>query len=255
MADKKIVLTAVKQSDSALQFANEKLKEDKEVVRAALKDEELVDKYFQEKLAKTRGKEEVLNQINKCLQTSGDLNEGRAGYASVIEHERETGTFAIFGDDEDEEEVTEIEGYIISENKTGGEVIWNLPDSTDNFLATLEQIEWVTADDEDVKDTITYDDINFSDSRGIGSTAYDTNNKEITEYDEFQGGGDTEVIYLNSTYKPTEITVNFKSKESVIFDNVNSENENYTAKITGETIGVLKNYSDVLMVVRTLLGK
>jgi ribosomal protein L24E len=254
-ADKKIVLTAVKQSDSALQFANEKLKEDKEVVRAALKDEELVDKYFQEKLAKTRGKEEVLNQINKCLQTSGDLNEGRAGYASVIEHERETGTFAIFGDDEDEEEVTEIEGYIISENKTGGEVIWNLPDSTDNFLATLEQIEWVTADDEDVKDTITYDDINFSDSRGIGSTAYDTNNKEITEYDEFQGGGDTEVIYLNSTYKPTEITVNFKSKESVIFDNVNSENENYTAKITGETIGVLKNYSDVLMVVRTLLGK
>ena len=111
------------------------------------------------------------------------------------------------------------------------------------------------ADDEDVKDTITYDDINFSDSRGIGSTAYDTNNKEITEYDEFQGGGDTEVIYLNSTYKPTEITVNFKSKESVIFDNVNSENENYTVKITGETIGVLKNYSDVLMVVRTLLGK
>ncbi len=200
-------------------------------------------------------KKEVLKQINKFLKTSGDLNEGRAGYASVIENERETGTFVISGDDEDGEEGTEIEGHTIWENKTGGDVIWNLPDSTDNFLAALEQIEWVTADDEDVKDTITYDDMNFSDSRGIGSTAYDTNNKEITKYDEFQGGGDTEVIYLNSTYKPSDINVNFKSKKNVTFDRIDSENENYTVKITGETIGVLEDYSDVLMVVRTLLGK
>ena len=245
-ADKEIVLAAVKQNRYSLEYADKKLQVDEEVVTTALKDKKLIAEYFQEKLAKTKGKKEVLNQIKKFLQTSGDLTEGRANYGSVMEEERETGTFTM-------EDGKEIEGYIIWYNKTGGDLIWNLPDSTDDFFNALEKIEWVESEDEDVKDTITYDDMDFSSSDGKGSNAYDENDKEITEYDEFNGGGDTEVICLESTYKPTEITVNFKSEKSVIFEN--SENENYTVKITGEAIGVLKNYKDVLMVVRTLLGK
>ena len=245
-ADKKIVLAAVKQAVDALQYADKKLQVDEEVVTTALKDKKLIAEYFQEKLAKTKGKKEVLNQIKKFLQTSGDLTEGRANYASVMEEERETGTFTM-------EDGKEIEGYTIWVNKTGGDLIWNLPDSTDNFLAALKKIEWVDSENEAVKDTITYDDIDFSSSDGKGSNVYDENDKEITEYHEFNGGGDTEVICLESTYKPTEITVNFKKEKSVIFEN--SENENYTVKITGEAIGVLKNYKDVLMVARTLLGK
>ena len=245
-ADKKIVLAAVKQYGDALQYADKKLQVDEEVVTAALKDKKLIAKYFQEKLAKTKGKKEVLNQIKKFLQTSGDLTEGRANYGSVMEEEREFGTFTM-------EDGKEVEGYTIWENKTGGDLIWNLPDSTDDFFNALEKIEWVESEDEDVKDTITYDDMDFSSSDGKGSDAYDENDKEITEYDEFNGGGDTEVICLESRYNPTEITVNFKKEKSVIFEN--SENETYTVKITGEAIGVLKNYKDVLMVVRTLLGK
>ena len=186
-------------------------------------------------------------ELQKFLQTSGDLTEGRANYASVMEEERETGTFTM-------EDGKEIEGYIIWYNKTGGDLIWNLPDSTDDFFNALEKIEWVESEDEDVKDTITYDDMDFSSSDGKGSNAYDENDKEIIEYTyNLNPYSDTEVIYLESRYKPTEITVNFKSEKSVIFEN--SENENYTVKITGEAIGVLKNYKDVLMVVRTLLGK
>ena len=245
-ADKEIVLAAVKQNRYSLEYADKKLQVDEEVVTTALKDKKLIAEYFQEKLAKTKGKKEVLNQIKKFLQTSGDLTEGRANYGSVMEEERETGTFTM-------EDGKEIEGYIIWYNKTGGDLIWNLPDSTDDFFNALEKIEWVESEDEDVKDTITYDDMDFSSSDGKGSNAYDENDKEITEYDEFDGDLDLDVIYLESRYKPTEITVNFKSEKSVIFEN--SENENYTVKITGEAIGVLKNYKDVLMVVRTLLGK
>ena len=246
-ADKEIVLAAVKQNRYSLEYADKKLQVDEEVVTTALKDKKLIAEYFQEKLAKTKGKKEVLNQIKKFLQTSGDLTEGRANYGSVMEEERETGTFTM-------EDGKEIEGYIIWYNKTGGDLIWNLPDSTDDFFNALEKIEWVESEDEDVKDTITYDDMDFSSSDGKGSNAYDENDKEIIEYTyNLNPYSDTEVIYLESRYKPTEITVNFKSEKSVIFEN--SENENYTVKITGEAIGVLKNYKDVLMVVRTLLGK
>ena len=145
---------------------------------------------------------------------------------------------------------SEIDGYTVWENKTGGDIAWDLPDSLDDFLAVLEQIEWILSED---KTNISYDEMNFDSSRGIGSATFDDSNNEITKYDEFEGGGDTEVIYLESEYEPTEITITYENDQKVVFDRTGTDS--WTLKIAEETPQNVPDYQAVLMLVRTLLGK
>ena len=137
-----------------------------------------------------------------------------------------------------------------SDCHAGGDIAWNLPDSLDDFLAVLEQIEWILSED---KTNISYDEINFGSSRGIGSATFDDSDNEITKYDEFEGGGDTEVIYLESEYKPTEITITYENDQKVVFDRTGTDS--WTVKIAEKNPKNVPDYQAVLLLVRTLLGK
>ena len=125
-------------------------------------------------------------------------------------------------------------------------MLWELPKAADDFIKVLTQIEWVQSDIGD-------GEIDFSSSDGKGSDRYDLNDKKITEYDEFEGEGDTEVTSLKSRYKPTEIVILFKKQKKVLFEN-NGEDQ-YLVKLADESIGLLNNYDDVLKCVSVLLGK
>jgi len=140
--------------------------------------------------------------------------------------------------------------YTVWENKTGRDIAWNLPDSLDDFLAALEQIKWIESEDES---NISYDEMEFFSSRGINSTQFDDSDKEITKYDEFEGGGDTEVIYLESEYEPTEITITYENDQKVVFDRTGTDS--WTVKIALEPSKNVPDYQAVLLLVRTLLGK
>ena len=165
--------------------------------------------------------------------------------------ERETGSIIQYDEENDEE--FSIDGYTIWANKTGGEAIWNLPNSADDFIKVLQQIEWVQSDSEDEPDTIGADEMDFTDSTGSGSTVYNEEDNEITDYEEFQGEGSTELIHLESSNKPGHIKIIFKNQKYVLFEN-NGEDQ-YLVKFAEESIGLLKNYEDVLVCVRLLLGK
>ncbi len=187
----------------------------------------------------------VVEQINNLASTFGEPVKCTAQYLAVIEEEREMGTFTGVGD-----KSTEIDGYTVWENKTGGDIAWNLPDSLDDFLAVLEEIQWTESEDET---DISYDEMDFPNSAGKGSTGFDNSDKEITKYDEFKGEGDTEVIYLYSEYEPAEITITYENGQKVVFDR--TETDNWTVKIALEPSKNLPDYEAVLLSVRTLLGK
>jgi hypothetical protein len=187
----------------------------------------------------------TVEQINNWANTSGKLAQGTANYLSVIEQEREMGTFTGVG-----ENPSKIDGYIDWVNKTGRDIAWDFPDSLNDFLAALEQIKWIESEDES---NISYDEMEFSSSRGINSTQFNVNGKEITKYDEFEGGGDTEVIYLESEYEPTAITITYENGQKVVFDRTGTDN--WTVKIALEPSKNVPDYRAVLMLVRTLLGK
>tara|TARA_R110000824_G_scaffold149838_1_gene320194 strand:- start:1336 stop:1938 length:603 start_codon:yes stop_codon:yes gene_type:complete len=194
-------------------------------------------------VAELENLEKLVAQINGWASSSGKPVSSTANYASVYEEEKEEGTFSGVGG-----KSSKIDGYIVSEKKSGGNIVWDLPGSLDNFLVVLEQIEWIESEDET---NIDYDDINFGGTEK-SSSAFDDNDKEITEYDEFEGDGEIEVIHLQSKYKPTEITITYENDQKVVFDRTGTDN--WTVKIADGNTENVPDYQAALLLIRTLLG-
>jgi hypothetical protein len=136
-----LVRSAVAGNPNAPASALEKLAADEDGdVRSAAAENPITPASALEKLAEDQkgAMKKTVEQINNLASTLGEPAQGTANYLSVIEQEREMGTFTGVG-----ENSSKIDGYIDWVNKTGRDITWNLPDSLNDFLAALEQIKWI----------------------------------------------------------------------------------------------------------------
>jgi len=183
--------------------------------------------------------------INDWTSKSGKPIRCFAFY-TVWQNEQENGTFTVKKNGESEE----IEGYIMWGNKSSGTLIWELPASAGTYgaagaIETLEKDDW--SDDE-----IEYDDKEgFEDSDGKGSEAFDVNDNTIEDYDNFEGGGSTEVVGFGSIRGPSDITITYENQKEVVFES--SGGGSWTVKIADGQPESIPDYEAVLVLVRTLL--
>ena len=134
---------------------------------------------------------------------------------------------------------------MVWENESSVSLIWELPDSTDDAIATLERKTW--SDNE-----IEYDELEgFEDSEGKASEAFDDTDNTIVNYDVFEGGGSTDVVSFGSSYGPSAITITYENDKKIVFEF--SSYRNWTVKIAdGEPVAVGDDEA-VLVLVRKLL--
>ena len=178
--------------------------------------------------------------INDWTSKSGNPVRCSA-YYTVWQNEEENGTFTVKNYGESEE----IEGYMMWGNKSSGTLIWELPDSADTTIETLEKDEWSDGE-------IEYDDKEgFEDSDGKGSEAFDENDNTIEDYDDFEGGGSTEVVGFGSIRGPSDITITYENQKEVVFES--SGGGSWTVKIADGQPESIPDYEAVLVLVRTLL--
>jgi hypothetical protein len=122
----------------------------------------------------------------------------------VWENNKENGVFTA--NDE------EICGYRIWENKSSVTLVWNLPDSEQDALDVLERPSWSDSE-------ISYDDMDGLDSsRGMGSSDFDENGKELEEIEDFEGDGEEELDSFGSSYGPSSVRIHYDDKHSVSFE-------------------------------------
>ena len=130
------------------------------------------------------------------------------------------------------------------ENETSGTLIWNLPDSADAAIETLEKDEW------------SYEEIDYDEQEGFESfegksgDAFDKNDKPIEDYEDFESGG-SEVVGFGSHYGPSNITITKKKDKEVVFNP--SEGDSWTMRTNDGQPETIPNYEEVLVLVRKLL--
>ncbi len=242
--DKEIVMAAVKQDGSALEHADKSLKKDREIVLEAVKQNGFALQYAARSLRKDR--EIVMAAVKKdrlALEYADEspATERCSAEFGVWEEEQEYGTFIVNRDGESEK----IEGYIMYGNKSSVTLTWVLPDSADAAIETLEKDEW--SDDE-----IKYDEQEgFESSMGKSADAFDENDNPMGDYDEFLGGGETEVIAFSSMSGPSNITITKKNDKEVVFEP--SKGDSWTMKTADGQPQTIPNYKEVLVLVRKLL--
>jgi hypothetical protein len=169
------------------------------------------------------------SKVGRPIRCSSDYN--------VWANEEEVGTFTVKKD--------KIEGYMVWENKSSVALIWELPDSTDAAIATLERKAW--SDNE-----IEYDELEgFEDSEGKASEAFDDMDNTIVNYDDFEGGGSTDVVSFGSSYGPSAITITYENDKKIVFEY--SSYSNWTAKITDGEPEAFGDDEAVLKLVRNIL--
>ena len=131
------------------------------------------------------------------------------------------------------------------ENQSSVTLIWELPDSADAAIETLEKDEW---SDEEIE----YDDKEgFEDSVGKSSEAFDENDNTIEDYDDFESGGSTEVVGFSSSYGPSDINITYENQKEVVFES--SGGGSWTVKTADGQPETIPNYEAVLVLVRKLL--
>lgn len=159
----------------------------------------------------------------------------------IWEHEKEEGLFLLNEDDDYDDDG--IEGYRIFENKSGIILIWELPKSIENVIDTLENTNWT-------KDTLSCDDIeDYESSEGFDCTYYINAKEEITEFAEFDGEGDTEVINYGAGNfgEPYEIQLFFEDGKclTILEDKLSLDN--------GKDIKI-DSFEEALQVLKEILG-
>ena len=214
---------------------------DEEVRNAAAENENTPTSALEKKTATDdKALEKTVEKINNWISESGKPIRCFSDY-TVWENEQEDGTFTVKKDGESEE----IEGYIMWENKTSVILTWELPDSSGNAIETLEKDDW--SDDE-----IEYDEHEWSgSSEGKSSQDFDDKDNPIVDYDDFEGGGITEVVAFGSSYGPYDITITYENQKGVVFES--DEGDSWTVKIDDGQPETIPNYEEVLVLVRKLL--
>ena len=113
-------------------------------------------------------------------------------------------------------------------------------------IETLEKDEWSDGE-------IEYDDNEWSgSSEGKSSVAFDENDNSIEDSDNFEGGGDTEVVDFGSIYGPSCLTITYENDQEVVFES--SGDGSWTVKIADGQPESIPDYEAVLVLVRTLLN-
>ena len=176
-----------------------------------------------------------MEKINNWASKSGKPIRCSSDY-NVWANEEEVGTFTVKKD--------KIEGYMMWENESSVALIWELPGSANAAVETLEKNEWSN-------DKIEYDELEgFEDSEGKASEAFDDKGNTIGNYDDFEGGGSTDIVSFGSSYGPSAITITYENDKKIVFE---FSSRSWTVKIAdGEPVAVGDDQA-VLVLVRKLL--
>ena len=168
------------------------------------------------------------SKAGKPIRCSSDYN--------VWANEEEVGTFTVKKD--------KIEGYMVWENESSVALIWELPGSANAAVETLEKNEWSN-------DKIEYDEQEgFEDSEGKASEAFDDKGNTIGNYDDFEGGGSTDIVSFGSSYGPSAITITYENDKKIVFE---SSYRNWTVKIADGEPEAVGDDEAVLVLARNLL--
>lgn len=180
--------------------------------------------------------EKTVEKINNWASKAGKPIRCSSDYI-VWANEEEVGTFTVKND--------KIEGYMVWENESSISLIWELPGSANAAVETLEKNEWSN-------DEIEYDELEgFEDSEGKASEAFDDKENNIGNYDDFEGGGSTDIVSFGSSYGPSAITITYENQKVVVFES--SGGGSWTVKTADGQPETIPNYEEMLKLVRKLL--
>ena len=176
----------------------------------------------------------TVEKINNWASKSGKPIRCSSDY-NVWANEEEVGTFTVKKD--------KIEGYMVWENESSVTLIWELPGSANAAVETLEKNEWSN-------DKIEYDEQEgFEDSEGKASEAFDDKGNTIGNYDDFEGGGSTDIVSFGSSYGPSAITITYENDKKLVFE----FSSYWTVKIADGEPEAVGDDEAVLVLVRKLL--
>ena len=202
-SDKKIVLLAVQHDGNALEYASQSLKGDKDIVDAAVAQNEMAIQFASDSLLTSKAN--LLESVKQCINKSGEPVACKTQYGTWIK-EKEIGVLTS--------ESKKIDGYVLWQNKSNIIFSWNLPDSSKAVIDSLN-IDWESHEE------IKFDGMEVSeDSEGKGSEAYDKDDNEIVDFQDFEGDGDTEIIFYGPSTGLWGIYISLKDNQAIIFENM-----------------------------------
>ena len=115
-----------------------------------------------------------------------------------------------------------------------------------------QQRVWKWKKDWESDGEIEYDEHEgFESSEGKGSEAFDDAGNTIDDYDDFEGGGNTEVVAFGSRGAPWNIWITYDNGQIIYFED---DEDSWTVKIVGEKPENIADYQAVLEVIRILLN-
>ena len=269
--DPKIVLAALEESydGSELQFAGKKLRSDPKIVDVALsKSRDAInyadDSYFANPIIvveDVRSNETNLdfNSVGFKIGIEEDLGlpvKCSASYGPVCSSDKEDGVFVGIG-----KESVDVKGYIIWTETTWGDLIWELPKSTEDCIDAIEQKDWIWFDEENHPNigwnwsSIAFDECTFgeggSDGKSSETVAYE--DIDVSEYEDFQCD-DFNIIERSGSSYPDTITIEYDGGFKI--ELTSNRDVKWTGKFNMDSttvlIGILK-YENVLKVVRHCL--
>jgi len=262
-----VVLAALEEScdGSELQFASKKLRSDPKIVNVALSKSPDAIQYADESYTanqiivvddvQSNGSKLDFNSVGFKIGIKKNLGvpvKCSASYGPVCTLEKEDGVFAGVG-----EESIDVKGYIIWDESTWGDLIWELPKSTEDCIDAIEQGSWVWCDEASESD-ISFDECTFHEN-GSGANAGEMAANEDVDISDLDPGDfqcdDSSFIEMSTSSSPETITIEYDSGFKIELAS-NRNASHWKAKLnmdsTTVSIGILK-YENVLKVVRHCL--
>ena len=263
-SDSKIVLAAVKENGLALQFVSKKLRFDPKIVNVAISENPAAIQYADESCTsnqiiviedvQSNGTNLDFNSVGFKIGIEKNLGvpvKCSASYGPVCTLEKEDGVFSGVG-----EESIDVKGYIIWDESTWGDLIWELPKSTEDCIDAIEQGSWVWCDEASESD-ISFDECTFHEN-GSGANAGEMAANEDVDISDLDPGDfqcdDSSFIEMSTSSSPETITIEYDSGFKIELKD--TRGAKWTGKFnmdsTTVSIGILE-YENVFKVVRHCL--
>lgn len=171
------------------------------------------------------------NQINanpiKC----------EAYYYPVVEINKECGTFTV--DDEI------INGYRIeSSGESTVTLTWNLPESKQDVIHTLEKSSWTNSE-------ILYDDFDCDCTRGYEIEEFDENGNQLENVDDFDGDCNLELESFSSDGGPESVKIFYNDGSEITFEKSNDGIMNL--KLSGGALRPFPDYKEFVEEIKRII--